>query len=99
MGIDRFETHFVGNRPPILKVKVLNSMFIKVTCNDAEKSGCPVNTASEFRYEICINDSYGSNFEAKCTKLGSILQLSKLLLKHGILSLKSESIPCSKSTK
>jgi len=53
MGVDLwFSTRFVSQRPPILKVKVLNFKSIKVTCFDAEKSGFLVHMDPEFWFKI-----------------------------------------------
>ena len=81
MGIDLwFYSRFVSQRAPILKVKVLNSKSIKVTCFAAEKSG--------FRFTLIwnsglksLNDAPGCSFGAEGIKFGSNMQLSKLILK------------------
>ena len=87
MGIDLwFSTRFVSQRPPILKVKVLNFKSIKVRGFDAEKCGFLVHMDPEFRFQIfkSLNYSPGRNFEVKGTKLAPDVHLSKLLKKHKI---------------
>ena len=50
MGIDLWlKTHFVLQRPPILKVKVLKFKSIKVTCFAAKKTGFPVQPGEKIR--------------------------------------------------
>ena len=44
-----FVTRYVAHRPSILKVKVLNFRYIKVTCNAAKKPGFPVKPDEKIR--------------------------------------------------
>ena len=44
-----FGTRYVAHRPSILKVKVFNFRYIKVTCNAAKKPGFPVKPDEKIR--------------------------------------------------
>ena len=63
-----------------LKSYGVNLTSIKVKCFATEKSGFLVHTDPEIRYEL-FNYSPGWKLGAEGTKLGSNIQLSKLLLR------------------